>query len=169
MSKVALRSVIEEDLHFLVKWWNDGEVTSSMGFPKGMGVTTEDLYKRFYKQFESNDIESRIYLILADGIPVGDLQYGQLNLEEGSCRLGIKIGESEARGKGIAKKALQMIMNDLQDTFHLKMIHIDVFPENKPAYHLYKKLGFEDVEILKDVWTDETGISHDLVMMTKSL
>jgi ribosomal protein S18 acetylase RimI-like enzyme len=41
----------------------------------------------------------------------------------------------------------------------MESILIDSFPENAPAYNLYKNVGFTELEILKDFWKDETFYS----------
>lgn len=168
-SRIGLKLLKKNDLDLILKWWNDPQVTTSMGFPKGMGVTMEKLQKRFKHQFEKQqeNPEAQIYIIYAKDLdrPIGELQYGQANYISKKCRLGIKIGEPFVQGKGYGKGALILFINYLFDYINMQLIEIDVFPENKNAFRLYKKLGFKEVEVLKDFWTDETGKSHDLVMM----
>ena len=168
-SRIYLEKLDERHLPNVLKWWNDSEVTKSMGFPNGMGVVIDKLKDRFLPQIErKNDLlESRMYIIVDKTLnkPIGELQYGQADFELGSCRLGIKIGEHDARGRGLGKESLKLFINYLIRDLNMSTIDIDVFPENLPAVYAYKKLGFIEQETLSDFWTDETGTTHDLMML----
>lgn len=168
-ARISLRLLEESDLVLVEKWWNDGNITGPMGFPNGMRVTKESLYQRFKNQFINKNkvLNSRMYIIHSKELmkPIGELQYGEADMDKRVCRLGMKIGELSAHGKGYGKEALICFIQYLFDKLKMESLLIDCFPENAPAYNLYKKVGFTEVEILKDFWKDETNTSHDLIMM----
>ncbi|QSX07233.1 GNAT family N-acetyltransferase [Sedimentibacter sp. zth1] len=168
-SRISIKMLEESDLELIHKWWNDGRVTKHMGFPNGMKVTKEKLHHRFKEQIEEKNkiLNTRIYIIYSKEMkkPIGELQYGEADMDKKKCRLGIKIGELDAQGKGNGKEALICFIQYLFNKLKMQLIEIDSFPENERAYNLYMRIGFKEVEILKKFWTDETNKIHDLVMM----
>lgn len=140
-NRIGVRKLDHSDIPIVTKWWNDGLLMKDMGFINGMGVTESSLISRFNKQLNDKDsiLESRMFIItdIKTGKEIGKLQYGELDLKDKKCRIAIKISE------------------------------IDTIHDNIRAYKLYKKLGFEEVERIRDYWTDDQGNKHDIIFMEK--
>ena len=79
----------------------------------------------------------------------------------------MKISELSYQGKGLGEEALSAFINYLTSEFGLNKIEIDTIHDNIRAYNLYKKLGFQEVERIKDFWTDDQGNKHDIIFMEK--
>jgi len=167
--RLGVRNLTHTDITLITRWWNDGNIMKDMGFVNGMGVTESDIYSRFENQLKNNSaiLERRIYIITdkKTGKAIGELQYGELDLESKKCRIGIKISETEYQGKGLGKEALMHFIKYLKSEFGLKKIEIDTIHDNIRAYSLYKKLGFKEVQRIKDFWTDDQGKKHDIIFM----
>ena len=58
--------------------------------------------------------------------------------------LGIVIGEEEARGKGIGRKAMEFIEQKSREA-GVKRVELGCFEMNKRAFELYKKIGFVEI------------------------
>ncbi|MBH0164904.1 GNAT family N-acetyltransferase [Fictibacillus sp. 7GRE50] len=104
-------------------------------------ITIEDLYQRL--EFHA------IYLIFVDDQLVGEMNYmvdppHLFNRTEGTAWLGITIGESIGRGKGIGFQALSFLEGEIKSN-GLKRIELGVFEFNYPAQKLYQKLGYSEI------------------------
>lgn len=167
--RIGVRNLEHSDIPTITRWWNNGELMKDMGFINGMGVTEEGLLSRFEKQLkgENEILDSRIYIItdIKTGKAIGELQYGELDLENKKCRIAIKISELEYQGKGLGKEAILLFIEYLKSKFGLNKIEIDTIHDNIRAFELYKKLGFKEVERIKDFWTDDQGKKHDIIFM----
>lgn len=167
--RIGVRNLEYTDIPLITRWWNDGNLMKDMGFVNGMGVTESGLYSRFENQLKNNNalLERRIYIItdIKTGKAIGELQYGELDLESKKCRIAIKISEIEYQGKGLGEEALIHFIKYLKSEFGLKKIEIDTIHDNIRAYRLYKKLGFKEVQRIKDFWTDAQGKKHDIIFM----
>jgi putative acetyltransferase len=58
------------------------------------------------------------------------------------CALGIIVHE-DYRGAGIGELLLSSIMDLAKHTFHIELLHLEVFGEN-PAMRLYQRMGFRE-------------------------
>jgi len=168
--RVGIRHITMGDIPLLAKWWNDGEIMAPMGFRHGMGATEFQLQQRFSAEINDTDPFriSRRYIIVdrqATNKPIGELAYGELDLEHHTCRIAIKIGEKAYQGKGYGYESLSVFIEYLFEHFSLRKIEIDTLADNLPAYYLYKKLGFIETRVEKNYWTDPDGVAHDLIFM----
>lgn len=170
-NRIRVRKLNHSDIPIVTKWWNDGLLMKDMGFINGMGVTESSLISRFNKQLNDKDsiLESRMFIItdIKTGKEIGELQYGELDLKDKKCRIAIKISEIDFQGKGLGEEALLLFIDYLTSEFGLSEIEIDTIHDNIRAYKLYKKLGFEEVERVRDYWTDDQGNKHDIIFMKK--
>lgn len=166
---IKIRDITIEDVPQFVNWWNNGELMADVGFNKGLGITEDKLLKDFSKEISDPNAyrESRRYVVLdiKDNRPIGELAYGQLDLIQKKCGIGIKICELSYQGKGYGQDTLITFMNYLYNHFGLQKIEIDTLADNLRALSLYKKIGFKQTRIERDYWTDPEGISHDLIFM----
>ncbi|MDD2431781.1 MAG: GNAT family protein [Firmicutes bacterium] len=167
--KIKIRPISLEDVPQFVKWWNDGELMASVGFSRGLGVTEAKLYDDFNEEISdpSSLRERRRYVVLdkVNDLPIGELVYGQLDLAENKCRIGIKICELSYQGKGFGKDALVTFILFLFNHFDLQKIEIDTLADNLRAYSLYKKVGFRETKKESKFWQDPDGIWHDVIFM----
>ncbi|WP_110515528.1 GNAT family N-acetyltransferase [Herpetosiphon llansteffanensis] len=93
--------------------------------------------------------DTAIYLIYADQRLIGEMSYQidpplLLQHEANSAWIGITIGESQARGKGIGNQALDYLEQQIAAQ-GLKRIELGVFEFNQPAFALYTKRGYREI------------------------
>ncbi|HKM16626.1 MAG: GNAT family protein [Bacillota bacterium] len=170
--RIGIRNLTLDDVPVFARWWNDGELMAAVGFSKGLGVTEAELERRFAEEVNDPDSKrhARLYVIVDlenDYKPIGELAYGRLDLEQGTCLVGIKICELDYQGKGYGFESLRVFMDYLFDCFQLKKIELDTLADNLRAYNLYKKLGFKETRFEKDFWTDPDGKVHDVIFMER--
>ncbi|MFG6494808.1 GNAT family protein [Fictibacillus sp. UD] len=116
-------------------------------------ITSEDLMARL--EFH------KIYLIHMDDQLVGEMNYMVdpphlfNRKEQGTAWIGITIGESEGRGKGVGYQALGYLENEIKKQ-GLRRIELGVFEYNDQAKRLYKKLGYQEIGRIEEFtyWKD---------------
>ncbi|WP_082235533.1 GNAT family N-acetyltransferase [Halobacillus massiliensis] len=109
-------------------------------------VTPADLLERLSYQ--------NIYLIYVDGRLVGEMNYMAhfehlYKKEPNTAWVGITIGEPEGQGKGIGRKAIKHLEEQIYQNGY-KRIELGVFEFNKRAFTLYKNLGYEVIGRIDD-------------------
>lgn len=84
--------------------------------------------------------ENIYYLIERNGKVVGDISY-QMKDENHAYISGLAVAK-EFQGQGIAKQAMQMVLEKLKDVEFLSLV---THPENVKAIRLYESLGFKQI------------------------
>ena len=141
--KVIIRPLREEDAYTSVKWRNDPEVFKYTGNIYNHVITIESELEWIRKVIANNKagLEYRC-AIEADGVYVGNIYITNLLSRIGHYH--IFIGNKDYWGKGIAKQASLLIIEDGFKKLGLQEIILSVRPENQRAQVLYRKLGFEE-------------------------
>jgi len=90
-----------------------------------------------------------IYLIYVDNQLVGEMNYmveppHLFKKESGTAWIGITIGESDGRGKGVGKIAIHYLEEQIKKQGY-KRIELGVFEFNHQAHKLYQKMGYEEI------------------------
>jgi nitroreductase/RimJ/RimL family protein N-acetyltransferase len=168
--KTIIRPIALEDAEVFTKWWNNGEVMNSVGYPDGLGITEKEVRKDFEKEIterEQGFPNQRRFVILnrETGQPAGEISFSKRDYKKRSVNIGIKIGEPSEQGKGLGKDALQIFMNYLYERYNLRSIQLDTLAENLEARRFYKDLGFEITEKVSGYWTDPEGKERDVIFM----
>ncbi|HOI97367.1 MAG: GNAT family N-acetyltransferase [Minisyncoccales bacterium] len=78
---------------------------------------------------------------------------------------GISIAR-EWRGLGLGTRLIGKIFDMAKKDFEpsIKMITLDVIADNKPAFSLYRKMGFEEVAVLPRYFQHKGGLLDIIVM-----
>jgi len=58
------------------------------------------------------------------------------------------------RNKGIGKALLQASLKAMKEIYGAEEVYLEVRVSNEPAIHLYRKLGFKEVKVLKHYYAD---------------
>lgn len=120
-------------------------------------ITLSDLNKRLKAL--------HIYLIYLNDQLIGEMNFmvdpsHLYKKEPRTAWIGITIGESIGRGKGIGYVAIQYLEEQIKKQ-GIKRIELGVFEFNKQAYKLYQKLGYKEIGLVENftywqgkMWTD---------------
>ena len=95
----------------------------------------------------------RLYIALCDGRVAGCIALRPL--DEGKCELKRLYVRPGFRGKGIARKLCEKIIQEAR-AIGYREIYLDTLPELKDAIILYEKLGFEKTECYNDSPIEKT-------------
>lgn len=138
---VTIRPLQEEDAYTSVKWRNDTDVFKYTGNTYKNEITIDSELNWIRKVINNKD-EFRC-AILVDDVYVGNIYL--TNIEQGKAEYHVFIGNKEYWGKGIAYKASLLIIEYGFGNLELKTITLRVNKKNVTAYHLYKKIGFIEI------------------------
>lgn len=136
--EVTIRPLEEKDAYTSVKWRNIPELWALTKSAPDREITIEDEMTWIRKVMNDG---SKRFAILADDTYVGNTYL--TDIENGACEYHIFIGDKNYWGKGIARKASELIITFAKDELHLKAIILEVNEANGAAIHLYKSLGFK--------------------------
>lgn len=105
------------------------------------------------------------YLIIVDGALAGVLQFHEVpDPDYKSAGIDITLGEAyQERGLGTA--ALRRLVRYLIDVRGHHRMTIDPATENARAIHVYEKVGFKPVGVMRQYERDITGEWHDGLLM----
>ena len=76
------------------------------------------------------------------GLHIGNIKYEPVNSELGYAIMGILIGDTEYRGKGVAAEVLASSAKWLKRKRNIKQILLGVYKDNAAAIRGYEKAGF---------------------------
>ena len=81
---------------------------------------------------------------------VGSCQLHSINPIHRSAELQIRIGETDARGKGYGKSAVELLLRFAFSDLNLHRVFVHVFADNTPAIRLYESTGFRNEGTLRE-------------------
>ena len=144
--KVRLRSLELSDLDAIMKHWNNLETRHNTGrATPDSRQDREDFIRNSWKL----RMEGKGYIF---AIEVKDtkefLGHGSINILRNrtwSAGLGIFIYNKENWDKGYGTDAMEVLVNFGFNYINLHRIELGVYPSNKRAIHVYKKLGFQEI------------------------
>lgn len=127
MSKIELKKATIEDIPALITIEN--KLTNLRTFS---AMTSE---KEWQDEFSNGNVT--VYLVLKDGIIVGDASYEKK--PDGSFYLSGLAIDPQFQRQGIGREVMNSIMDELKD---IKVIKLLTHPENSVAVKLYLSFGF---------------------------
>lgn len=140
---ISLRLLEENDLGLTLTWRNKNHIRK--WFINSEKLTLEQ-HQNFYRNYLTKDND---YIFIIDHIennkynPIGQLSLYNIDYSTRVAEFGrIIIGDDQARGKGFASTALELILIIAKNEFNLSRIKLEVFHNNIPAISLYKNHGF---------------------------
>ena len=136
----------------LNKWENDSELIPLIcpNFTKQALKTREEItIASLLEQLKYN----QIYLIFLNGELVGEMSYQVdpkhlYTKESGSAWVGIYIGETFARGKGVGMQSMLYLEEQIKKA-RIKRIELGVFEFNAKAIKLYQRIGYREIARLE--------------------
>lgn len=140
--EVIIRPLCIQDAYTSVKWRNDPEVFKFTGNTYNNEITIESELAWIERVINNKD-EYRC-AIEVDGVYVGNIYLTGIGNE--TAEYHIFIGNRDYWGKGIARKASELIIAYGFNSLQLKSIHLEVRKENMRAISLYSSLGFKEIE-----------------------
>lgn len=139
---VILRALKLSDWEKTIEWRNDFENKKlAMMHPYPV---TEFLEQEWYAELLKNKSNKVVYFAITD---INDCNLGyifltNINHIHRNCHLGIIVGSSANRNKGIGYEAIRLISDYAFNTLNMIKITVEVICHNDKAIKLYERLGF---------------------------
>ena len=143
--QLSIRTAVPEDAPLLARWWNDGSIMAHAGFPKGLGITAEEV---------AAGLGRGSLMLLWEGNPIGEMNYRSAGPD--TAEIGIKICEAAYQNRGIGKNALSLLIQALFSMGYSK-ITLDTNLKNTRAQRVYESLGFQKLRVNVNSWKNQLG------------
>lgn len=138
--KVVLRPGDHEDIAYLLRWYNDDELNRLAGWSNSK-VTAEKLMYNMSRSFGCDPMN--LMIDNENGMPIGTIQLYDFNDQDRSCKLGIRIGDSNYWGKSYGEDAVNTIVEYAFNKLDMYRVTLKVYEYNERALRCYLKCGFQ--------------------------
>ncbi len=154
ISQVVLEPFTKVHVKPTFEWVKDPELRRMFLM---RGEPTWQGHKAYFKKVLA-DPTQHVYAILSNGVHIGNCGIKNVSPAKKEGELWIYIGDVTARGKGISKKATELLIRQAFELYRLEMVYVHVAEFNTIAQGLYKRLGFIEVPLDNtSEWTNREG------------
>ncbi|MFK8010892.1 MAG: GNAT family N-acetyltransferase [Marinicellaceae bacterium] len=139
----------KEEMDLLQNWRNDPKIKHLFSVHKNEDdLNTAINLKRLNDEYTRHKDTYR-YLISLRNQPIGEINYQcnpkhLIKSQENTAWVGIVIGESFARAKGVGTQAMKYLEEQIMSQ-KFDRIELGVFEFNQPALNLYLKSGYKEI------------------------
>jgi diamine N-acetyltransferase len=146
---IQLRALEPEDLDLLFRWENEEEIAkaSTARLPY-----SRDWLKR-YLDHSQEDVwkVGQLRLMIENGAgPIGTVELFDLDAINARGGIGIMIAETNERGKGYAREALELFTSYCFETLGLGQLYCQILESNNRSHELFSGVGFERTGIMRN-------------------
>lgn len=161
---VCLKGLAQTDLPDRFRWLNNPDTTR---FFTNLGAIpiTRDSLANWYDKTRQNSHEVHFAVYTPVDIHIGGAQLKSIDWKNRSAELGLFIGETEYRGKGLGQQITLLLAEYGFETLNLHRIWLRVDQSNHAALRCYQKCGFEEEGRFRDEVFRE-GKYHDSIVMS---
>jgi RimJ/RimL family protein N-acetyltransferase len=138
--KVCLRPYDESDMPYLLEWYNDYELNRFAGWSSGK-VNASKLRYNMARSFGSDPMNLMIDNL--EGKPIGTIQLYEIDEQDKSCKLGIRIGDRDYWSRGYGTDAVKTLVKYAFMNMGLYRVALRVYEFNDRAARCYEKCGFK--------------------------
>lgn len=124
------------DYRFLASLWSNPKNNRFMRTKK---LTVAGVKKRI------SDKRTYTYILEAEGKKIGTFNIRKLISDAGG-QFGIII-DHKSQGKGYGEEAMKLLEKEAKK-LGIKKLRLGVFPANKKAINLYKKIGYKKTDVI---------------------
>jgi len=162
--KVVLRALEREDLPRLWQFGNDLEVEIAGGGDPPLPKSLARYQAQFEEQAAKGGRDGADFAIEADGVLIGTCGLRNISQVNGTCELGIGIGDKEYWGRGYGRDAVRLLVDYAFRLLNLRRVYLEVWGNNERAIRSYRAVGFvEEARLRRHVWSN--GAYVDLIGM----
>ena len=140
--RFILRPLTESDVtERYLNWLGDADAQKFIT----AAATTKGLEDLKIYVWERSDREDVLFLGIFEkgtGLHIGNIKYEPVDPELGYAIMGVLIGDTEYRGKGVTPEVLESSAQWLKLNRNIKQILLGVSKDNVAAIRAYEKVGF---------------------------
>ncbi|AQS52638.1 Spermidine N(1)-acetyltransferase [Jeotgalibaca dankookensis] len=143
---VRIRRFRKEDIPYKVKWVNDSENNKYLHYH----LPLEEDKTLLWFNSTKNQSNRRDYTITYSEVPIGLIGLLNIDYQNKKAEYYIMIGNTKHKGKGIAKKASELLIEIGYREIKLNKIYLYTEVENNLAQKLFESIGFSKEGVLKE-------------------
>lgn len=116
------------------------------GGPYGDPIPTYEEFIKDWKSyyFDGSQLEKgRCFVIIVGNMPIGEVNYNEINRKDNSVELDILIAKEEEKGKGYGPDALRTLAEYLFSEMNVQLCWIEHVIKNVRAIRASEKAGFK--------------------------
>lgn len=167
-SKVNLRALEKKDHALFYAWENDPEIRSMGGFMQPMSSW---LVERFIEH-ASRPLEEtgqlRLMIESLAGESLGLMDIFEIDFRNRRAGLGILIGDSKHRGKGLGTEAIRLMCRYAFETLNLELLYADILEENQASLFAFRAAGFSG-EVVFPAWDKQGAVRKNVIRVFRDL
>lgn len=146
---ILLRSIEETDI-VKVRYWNfDDEI--SRYFESRFPISLVEQKKWFESQINQSNKQKLIIIDKSTNDSIGMIGIMKIDHVNKNCEVGVTIGERDFWGKAHGKEALKLTLDYLFLQINMQTIYATIIEENIRSINFFKKFGFVQNGLLKDM------------------
>lgn len=155
-------SLVDADELYL-SWLNDDEVT------RGLETTVKpysmEMLQRYVKDVIANE---NIYMFMVvdkeTGKSIGTTKIHNISKKNGTCNIGLMIGDKNFWGKGYGGDIYRTIVDFAFSGLGIRKIWEMVHSDNVASLAMFRKMGFvEEGRLKEQVWSDGKYVDNVLL------
>lgn len=159
-----LRALEPGDIGLMYAWENDTAVWSVSGT---LAPFSRHTLERFIQEQQFDIFQTRQQRLVIEtlgGIPVGALDFFELDPINRRAGIGILIHDTALRGKGYASDAVETACRYARDVLNLHQLWCNVGSDNEASRTLFAKVGFAEVGVKRDWQWRPDGYSDEILL-----
>ncbi len=121
-------------------WENDSAIYMDMSLFKKYNYDKESVDRYFDSK---QDASRKIFAIMLEEKPIGEIQLKQIDLEKRECTLSIHMQNDNFKGKGYGTEAEKLAIKYAFDEMGMAAVNADTVVKNTRSQHILDKIGFE--------------------------
>lgn len=144
MAEISLEPMTKQLCHeFFREFENDDVIFADLSNFKEYEYN-EDHVNAYFEKTQRDD--RKVFLIMLDGHPIGEIQLKNIDLVNMECTLSIHMQNDKFKGKGYGTIAEQLAVEYAFNELGMRKINADVIHKNERSQHVLEKVGFRFVK-----------------------
>ena len=155
--KVEIRPAKLAEKKMIYEWLCESDFTKEIlgppNFPEHPIPTWHEFDSDYSDEIYFDDKSprrGRSFVILLNKLPVGHINYNDIDELTSSVELDIWLASTKYVGKGIGSKAIQILCKELTEKEKIKYVLVQPSMRNQRAIAAYKKAGFHPFDLTSE-------------------
>ena len=159
-----LRALEPGDIDLMYAWENDTAVWSVSGT---LAPFSRHTLERFIQEQQFDIFQTRQQRLVIEtlgGIPVGALDFFELDPINRRAGIGLLIHDDALRGKGYASDAVETACRYAREVLNLHQLWCNVGSDNAPSRRLFANAGVADIGVKRDWLWRPDGYGDEILL-----
>ena len=148
-SRVALVPLEESDVKAVAPFFSDTEAIYYYLPDKLLPRNREQLL--ILMEDWNDGVRNFVFACRSEGQTVGLVSLSDLDFVSGNGEVGVMIADHQARGQGLAREAVELLLDYAFGELRLHRVYVRIAPENKASLKLFRGFGFVQEGRMREV------------------